>query len=852
MSDLPPGFELESASSGAGGLPPGFELEAAQPTTSTLQRVAIDFANQGNAAGQRTTPNTGAYKNLISSEVHENDAGEAMFRDKSGQVVPTDRNKHVILLDPADNKLKVYGRSEDTDEGVLSSAGRLLGTGLASGAPTARASQVAPVVQAAKEAAPGEQVVQAATRLSEISPVTVPKAISSDSTAVQRVGQGIRNIPVVGDAIPRATGVLIDDLGGAVQKVAGEYGSGSGPNVASRIGTNISRAAEAETGAATTAARRSDEALSANWEAANRSELQSLGAADAGSLQRARQAVGDMSPQDMGATLNARLRAGEQAARARKEELYGIAGNSDASINANSVREVRGRVAQSLADDGWRIEPVLTPAASRMMTELDNIASLRLPNRVAGAAVPGGGDIAAVNIQGIESTRKVLNRLSQAANNDADRSASRQIIREFDNWLNEAFDTALFSGSDEALQSFRNARSANAEWRTRFGFNARDDADQVINRIVTGEVTPQETANYIVGAGKVGAKGVSSRLLTRIAEATGNDPEALQAIRGGVWNRLSSATEGVDAKATVKVANDISEFLNGSGRDVANRLFTPQQREIMGVYADTVRRTNAGRATAAEVAANTKPSSMEVGMGPMQELASAVLGKNGKTDEALYSAIDAYAKSGGRGDVHTLASLVRAIPAQDKGDLAGAIIRNLGVSPRTGQFSPDVFATQWKTYTPQAKTILFGNAGPHRQAIDDIMIISERLKQVGQRFGNPSGTAQNANLMGLGAGLLTAPLTTISTAVGGAVAAKLLASPAGASSAAKWTRSYAAVAASPTPARIAAFESATRNLTNTARDMGSNASVADFLRAVQGVSAGRTDENPEPERVLNN
>jgi hypothetical protein len=224
---------------------------------------------------------------------------------------------------------------------------------------------------------------------------------------------------------------------------------------------------------------------------------------------------------------------------------------------------------------------------------------------------------------------------------------------------------------------------------------------------------------------------------------------------------------------------------------------------------------------------------MEVGPGPMQELANAVLGRGGKTDEALFSAIDSYAKSGGRADVKTLAAIVRNLPQQDRGDLAGAVIRNLGVSPRTGQFSPDVFASQWKSYTPQAKAILFGNAGPQRQALDDIMIVSERLKQVGQRFGNPSGTAQNANFFALAGGAIAAPLTTLSSAVGGGIAAKILAAPASASSASKWTKAYAALAVRPSAQTIAAYQTASRNLANTAQSLGSNATVIDFMKALQ-------------------
>lgn len=131
----------------------GLEAAAVAKTTgqptSAGSRIALDFMNQGSAAGQRTTPNIAAHqKNLISTDVHENDAGEVLFVNQAGELVRTDSNKHVALRDPADGKIKIYGRTANTDEGVLSSAGRLLGTGLGAGAPTARPSIPAPTAAA--------------------------------------------------------------------------------------------------------------------------------------------------------------------------------------------------------------------------------------------------------------------------------------------------------------------------------------------------------------------------------------------------------------------------------------------------------------------------------------------------------------------------------------------------------------------------------------------------------------------------------------------------------------------------------------------------------------------------------
>jgi hypothetical protein len=716
----------------------------------------------------------------------------------------------------------------------------------------------APNIPRPAPAAPVNEITDAARRVSEVAPetVNVPRAFASDNMAVQRTAQGVRNVPIVGDAIPKATGEMADQLGGAVRTIADEYGSGSGPNVASRISNTIGTTAEREAQAAKAASEASDAALLADWERAHTNTRNAIGAAETNAADAARRTVGDMSPQDMGATLIARLRQGEREAHATKERLYGIAANSDGAIDANAVRGIRGDVARSLDEQGLVVDPLLTPAASRMITELDNISSLRIPNRVASPSgmAPAGEDVnvAAVNMQGLEQTRKRLNALLQAASNDADRRAARHVVRAFDDWIGNAFDNALFSGSDEALQAYRSARAANTEWRQRFGFNARDDADRIINRVVTGEVTPQEVANYVVGASQVGAKGVSSRLLTRLAEATGGDPEALQAIRGGVWNRLSQSTEGTAAKPGAKISDDIGEFLNGSGRDVAQRLFTPVQQGVMRTYADTLRRGGQARETLEEVARTTKPSASSPQIGPIQELASAVLGKGGKSDEALFNAIDAYAKSGGRADVKTLADIVRNIPAQDRGDLSGAIIRKLGQSKQTGGFSLDMFASQWADYTPQAKAVLFGNAGPYRQALDDIAKISQRYKDIGKRFGNPSGTAQNVNLAAVVGGIVASPFAAIPTLLGGAVAAKMLAAPAGASSLAKWGRSYMVAQASPTPQRLVAFQIASRNLSNTASSFGGNVSPADLIRSIQGaVTSHANDEQPKPERVIN-
>jgi hypothetical protein len=139
------------------------------PAMSAPVQMSIDMENQPIAAGQRTTPIMSAHApNLLSAEVHQNDSGEIVFRDPStGQMVPTDRNKHVVLRDPTDGRLKVFGRTDSTDEGRLSGMGRILSSGALAGAPTARAAAVSAHNLARPTAAPtGLAVAEAAERLS--------------------------------------------------------------------------------------------------------------------------------------------------------------------------------------------------------------------------------------------------------------------------------------------------------------------------------------------------------------------------------------------------------------------------------------------------------------------------------------------------------------------------------------------------------------------------------------------------------------------------------------------------------------------------------------------------------------
>lgn len=235
----PPGFEIVSSSfserfegepSQAQTNPElavGLQRVAREKTTGPVQssgfeRMAVDYLNQLPAAAQRTTPNVDTqYKNLVSADVHENDAGQLLYKDSTGQLLPVDQNKHVVLRDPADRRVKVFARTDETNEGILPAAGRALIAGMGPGTPS-RIASVAPAA-APRAAGPGQEVANAAARID----VPVPRAVATDSMATQRAAAAIRNIPGAGDPIVRATENTIKTLGQRADEVAQGFGQGT-------------------------------------------------------------------------------------------------------------------------------------------------------------------------------------------------------------------------------------------------------------------------------------------------------------------------------------------------------------------------------------------------------------------------------------------------------------------------------------------------------------------------------------------------------------------------------------------------------------------------------------------------
>jgi hypothetical protein len=207
--------EMQPPSTGAEGLQRGLDQRGLDltrgPQFSPAAQMAGEMANLVPAASQGTTPHISNYGGqLVSTEAFEDDAGNVLYRDpQTKELRPTNKDTQVAIRDPADGVVKVFNRTEATNEGPVTGVARVLGPGLASGAPTARAALGAvPLIPTAADtfsaAKPFYRAFKNAAGKIEIPPETGAGMASQ----LRRALDGANLIPELAQPIYSAVGIL--------------------------------------------------------------------------------------------------------------------------------------------------------------------------------------------------------------------------------------------------------------------------------------------------------------------------------------------------------------------------------------------------------------------------------------------------------------------------------------------------------------------------------------------------------------------------------------------------------------------------------------------------------------------
>lgn len=298
----------------------------------------------------------------------------------------------------------------------------------------------------------------------------------------------------------------------------------------------------------------------------SREAFQRLGQENAGRLEEAVGRLtgqlggrGAQTPAEMAAGAGTVLRAQADDLGRRVTEAYDAAtvGNR-AAVGADAIRALPDRLRGAVRD--FDVNPQLTPATARTLEQMRNAAAMLPPNAKG------------VTLAALETQRRILNNNIAAASNRADRAAMVALKREFDGFIDEAFESALVNGDAAALEAIKKARGLRAEYARRFEGGA--DSDKFIAGLLDGSRSPEELVNIALGSSQVSKAG-AARFIERLRVAAAGDESVIGGLRAAHFARLARGRDG-QPLAPGQIVRNIrqSEYDNAS---ILRALYSPEE-----------------------------------------------------------------------------------------------------------------------------------------------------------------------------------------------------------------------------------------------------------------------------------
>jgi hypothetical protein len=245
------------------------------------------------------------------------------------------------------------------------------------------------------------------------------------------------------------------------------------------------------------------------------------------------------------------------------------------------------------------IDEVLTPAATRMVRELDDFVSGTLPE-------PQSALLGQPKAFGLDQMRRRLMSMKDGADNATDRAAAKAIYHAFDDWMDDIATKGFVAGRPEVVARLRTARRITREVKELF--SPRDElgrqsaAGRILEKIADDDATPESVVSDLLGGGgatttpKIGSipalnriksalfgseKGKVGPLVDRATAArTWND------IRMAYWSRLVINKKGAMETPTMTAQNINSAFRNQES--LMRTLFTKDELKVMREYQKAV------------------------------------------------------------------------------------------------------------------------------------------------------------------------------------------------------------------------------------------------------------------------
>ena len=289
----------------------------------------------------------------------------------------------------------------------------------------------------------------------------------------------------------------------------------------------------------------------------------------------------------------------QQTAAARKADVdaaYKLARSLPGEVHADVFKDMGTRIKNDLSN---RPEPIviddsLTPFANKAIEDVDKrISQLQIQNKASPHGQPPQNTIMGVTLDGVDQMRKRLSAFRQQAfgsGNATDGRAVKSVLDAFDDQIDHAINSGLFTGDQRAIQAWNNARAAHADYRSTFSARKGDPVGRVIEKIIGKDTNdpmiPNKVADQLYGAQGTSASDVNVGVANRAKKILGDQSPEWSGVKQGLFSRLTETPEGVTDWGSQKISNNLNNFLNGKGRELAEAIYSPQERQLLQQYAD--------------------------------------------------------------------------------------------------------------------------------------------------------------------------------------------------------------------------------------------------------------------------
>lgn len=265
-------------------------------------------------------------------------------------------------------------------------------------------------------------------------------------------------------------------------------------------------------------------------------------------------------------------------------------------VHAGAFEGIGNKIKSELSagDNPIIIDDKLTPHASRAIQDIENrVSQLKIQNRADPFGQPSQENIVGVNLKGVDQMRRRLASFrndAYASGNAADGRAAKAVVDAFDVQIDNAINGGLFRGDPRAVQAWNDARAAHADYKATFSAGKNDPVGRVVERILgkgnNPAAIPNDVADFIYGSSGVNPSTLNVAVAKRVQGILGDRSPEWAGVKQGLFSRLVETPEGVADMGPGKVAQRLNQFLNGSGKELANTMFSPVERAMLKQYAD--------------------------------------------------------------------------------------------------------------------------------------------------------------------------------------------------------------------------------------------------------------------------